>query len=304
MIKTDVQFAFRKFHFLFSGDGTDRAVSQIKVALHGQRHGFQTTITLRLDARFEESPDADVLPHQLRCGFDSEGVSLPEFCAVEIQRARFVGPLDDNPVSFQFMPGDQHRGLANPKTLIIAFPANLSRKAQKIRTYSPLTYRPVTRLGGTPRREVNQECFTWNYNDPCRISAKASCRKGASMHRAWIIGLVVVLFTPNLSCEEPVRQNEFLSGATVYPEILTPEQRTRMLDELQRAHFNVLRVGESSWGSLETAPGVYSFGSLREFLDELARRKMQAILGTATYLAPFVLSFRQNGRDQQALFRR
>ena len=89
------------------------------------------------------------------------------------------------------------------------------------------------------------------------------------MQKAWLAGLLLILVTTPVNCKEPFPQNEFLYGATVYPEFLTPDQRTRMLNEFQRAHFNVVRVGESSWGSLETAPGVYNFGWLREFLDEL-----------------------------------
>ena len=112
------------------------------------------------------------------------------------------------------------------------------------------------------------------------------------MKKAWFVGICLVLTAPTVQGKEPVPQTEFLYGATVYPEFLTPQQTTRMLDEMQRAHFNVVRVGESSWGSLETAPGVYNFGWLREFLDELARRKMKAILGTATYISPQWLTAR------------
>jgi beta-galactosidase len=59
-----------------------------------------------------------------------------------------------------------------------------------------------------------------------------------------------------------------------------------MLDQFQRAHMNVVRVAESSWGNLETAPGKFNFGFLRDFLDDLHAHKMKAILGTSTYIAP------------------
>jgi beta-galactosidase len=106
------------------------------------------------------------------------------------------------------------------------------------------------------------------------------------MFRLWLTLGWFAVVVPTLSTQGGVHQDEFLYGATVYPEFMTREQRQRMLEEFQRARFKVLRVGESSWGSLETSPGVYNFGWLREFLDELARRKMKAILGTATYIAP------------------
>jgi beta-galactosidase len=59
-----------------------------------------------------------------------------------------------------------------------------------------------------------------------------------------------------------------------------------MLDEFRRAHMNLVRVAESSWGNLETAPGKFNFGWLHTFLDDLHRREMKAILGTSTYVPP------------------
>jgi beta-galactosidase len=78
----------------------------------------------------------------------------------------------------------------------------------------------------------------------------------------------------------------FLFGADVYPELQTRAEWRQLLDVLQRAHMNVVRVGEASWGNLETAPGRFNFGWLREFLDEVERRQMKAILGTGTFIPP------------------
>lgn len=50
--------------------------------------------------------------------------------------------------------------------------------------------------------------------------------------------------------------------------------------------MNVVRVGESAWGNLEMSPGIYDFGWLKDFLDDLAARGMNAILGTPTYIPP------------------
>lgn len=81
-------------------------------------------------------------------------------------------------------------------------------------------------------------------------------------------------------------QREFLYGASVYPDLQTREEWNRMLDEFRRAHMNLVRVGESSWGNLETAPGKFNFRWLHDFLDDLHRREMKAILGTSTYVPP------------------
>ncbi len=78
----------------------------------------------------------------------------------------------------------------------------------------------------------------------------------------------------------------FLFGASVYPDIDGAGQSKAILDLLERAHMNVARVGESSWGNLELAPGQFNFGWLLDFLDQMQRRGISAILGTSTYIPP------------------
>jgi beta-galactosidase len=79
---------------------------------------------------------------------------------------------------------------------------------------------------------------------------------------------------------------EFHFGASVYPELQTRAEWNRMLDHMQRAHMNAVRVSESSWGNLQTASAKYDFAWLRSFLDDLQAREMKAILGTGSYVPP------------------
>lgn len=87
---------------------------------------------------------------------------------------------------------------------------------------------------------------------------------------------------PKSSC----KVEQFYFGASVYPELQTRDEWSRMLDHLQRAQINLVRVSESSWGNLETAAGQYNFEWLQQFLDDLSRRKMKAILGTGSDIPP------------------
>ncbi len=103
----------------------------------------------------------------------------------------------------------------------------------------------------------------------------------------WIIAVFGLL-----SCLQTVAQSKtfetdvFLYGASVYPEIQTKEEQIKMLDLFDKAGFTVLRLGESAWGNLEPAPGKFNFGWLREFLNEMHKRDMKAILGTCSYIPP------------------
>jgi len=92
--------------------------------------------------------------------------------------------------------------------------------------------------------------------------------------------------TPKAIQESSTKVIEFLFGASVYPELQTRDEWNDMLDHFERAHMNCVRVTESSWGNIETASGKYDFGWVRNFLDDLEKRKMKAILGTGSYIPP------------------
>ena len=102
-----------------------------------------------------------------------------------------------------------------------------------------------------------------------------------------------LLISAALPAAEPrIIPDQFLYGASTYPELQTRAEWNRMLDQFQKAHFKVVRVSESSWGNLETAPGKYNFGWLKDYLDDVQRHGMKAILGTSSYIAPQWLSAR------------
>lgn len=103
----------------------------------------------------------------------------------------------------------------------------------------------------------------------------------------WVITIgLLSSFSDALAQRRVFQTDTFLYGASVYPELQTWEESLRMLDDFEKAHITVLRVGESAWGNLEPQPGQYEFAWLRRFLDEMHRRGLKAILGTNSYIAP------------------
>jgi len=102
-----------------------------------------------------------------------------------------------------------------------------------------------------------------------------------------ILGFIAALLILGSSLwAQDTRQTQFLFGASTYPELQTREEWNKMLDEFQKAHMTVVRVSESSWGNLETARGQYNFAWLRDYLDDLDKHHMKAILGTSSYVPP------------------
>jgi len=105
--------------------------------------------------------------------------------------------------------------------------------------------------------------------------------------------LSIILITLCLLCyaqltaqSKKFETDVFLYGASVYPEIQTKEEQIKMLDLFSKAGFTILRLGESAWGNLEPAPGKFNFGWLKNFLDEMQKRNLKAILGTCSYIPP------------------
>jgi beta-galactosidase len=99
--------------------------------------------------------------------------------------------------------------------------------------------------------------------------------------------MLCLLFCSQLIAQQKKFETDiFLYGASVYPEIQTKDKQIKMLDLFSKAGFTVLRLGESAWGNLEPAPGKFNFGWLKDFLDEMQKRNMKAILGTCSYIPP------------------
>jgi beta-galactosidase len=69
-----------------------------------------------------------------------------------------------------------------------------------------------------------------------------------------------------------------------------PESQWRKDAELMAAAgFNVVRIGEFSWGLCEQADGKFDFGWLKRVMDVLGERGIQVVLGTPTAAPPIWL---------------
>ncbi len=81
-------------------------------------------------------------------------------------------------------------------------------------------------------------------------------------------------------------------GVDYYPEHW-PETRWALdAQMMQKAGFNVVRLGEFAWTNFEPAEGCYDFAWLDRALEVLARHGIRAILGTPTAVVPAWLAHR------------
>ena len=77
-----------------------------------------------------------------------------------------------------------------------------------------------------------------------------------------------------------------LFGAAYYHEYQPTPRLEEDLDLMRRAHFSVIRVGESVWSTWEPENGVFDLDWLQPVLDGAHARGIGVILGTPTYAIP------------------
>lgn len=85
---------------------------------------------------------------------------------------------------------------------------------------------------------------------------------------------------------KPPAFGTILYGASYYWDYMPYERLDRDVELMEKAGLNFVRLGESSWGVLEPADGVFDFGWLRRVLDRVHRAGIKVILGTPTYSIP------------------
>jgi beta-galactosidase len=77
-----------------------------------------------------------------------------------------------------------------------------------------------------------------------------------------------------------------LFGVAYYDEY-TPEDRLdRDVALMKAAHITVVRIAESTWGTLERQPGVFDFSHVDRVLDAMHKAGIKVIVGTPTYAIP------------------
>lgn len=75
-------------------------------------------------------------------------------------------------------------------------------------------------------------------------------------------------------------------GCAYYPEAWPEERHETDLEMMKRAGFNVVRIGEFAWSSLEPEEGRFEFGWLRRVLDKCRNAGIRVMLCTPSATPP------------------
>ncbi len=75
-------------------------------------------------------------------------------------------------------------------------------------------------------------------------------------------------------------------GAAYYLEYMPCQRLEKDIVMMKEAGFNVLRIAESTWSTLEPTEGVYDFSYVDQVLEIAEREDLSVIIGTPTYAIP------------------
>ncbi|WP_180793649.1 beta-galactosidase, partial [Oenococcus oeni] len=71
-----------------------------------------------------------------------------------------------------------------------------------------------------------------------------------------------------------------------YYEYLPTDRLAKDIEMMKKAHLNIVRIGESTWGTYEKQSGVFDFSPLDKVLDAMGKAGISVIVGTPTYAIP------------------
>ena len=92
--------------------------------------------------------------------------------------------------------------------------------------------------------------------------------------------------TPASAAGAPVPAKQILFGAAYYEEYAPYDRLDADIAMMKAAHINVVRIGESTWGTMEPAPGVFDFSHIDRVLRAMEKAGINVIVGTPTYAIP------------------
>lgn len=80
--------------------------------------------------------------------------------------------------------------------------------------------------------------------------------------------------------------DQILFGAAYYDEYAPADRLEEDVKMMKAAHITVVRIAESTWGTMETAPGAFDFHHIDRVLSAMDKAGIKVIIGTPTYAIP------------------
>jgi len=110
------------------------------------------------------------------------------------------------------------------------------------------------------------------------------------MMRKILIALLISVFCTVIfkadACLAQVKMDKLLYGVAYYDEYMPYERLDKDVQMMQAAGINVVRIAESTWGTMEPQDGVFNFSHIDRVLNAMQKAGIGVIIGTPTYAVP------------------
>jgi beta-galactosidase len=103
------------------------------------------------------------------------------------------------------------------------------------------------------------------------------------------LAVFAALFITNafqVSAQSLEGQQTILFGAAYYEEYAPSDRLAEDVQMMKATGITVVRIAESTWGTLEPKPGVFDFSHVDRVLDAMDKAGIKVIVGTPTYAIP------------------
>jgi beta-galactosidase len=98
--------------------------------------------------------------------------------------------------------------------------------------------------------------------------------------------LTLAMAVPLNAVAQSNQDEKILFGVAYYDEYMPAERLAKDVAMMKAAGINVVRIGESTWGTMEPREGVFNFSHLDRALDAMHGAGIKVIIGTPTYAIP------------------
>ncbi|MFT4076919.1 MAG: beta-galactosidase [Asticcacaulis sp.] len=88
------------------------------------------------------------------------------------------------------------------------------------------------------------------------------------------------------ACAEPKKPDTILYGVAYYDEYTPVDRVEEDARMMKAAGISVVRIAESTWGTLEPKDGTFDFSHIDRTLAAMSRQGIKVIVGTPTYAVP------------------
>jgi beta-galactosidase len=101
-----------------------------------------------------------------------------------------------------------------------------------------------------------------------------------------IIAVALAALLSSSGSAEPKLPDTILFGVAYYDEYTPVDRVDEDARMMKAAGITVVRIAESTWGTLEPQPGVFDFSHVDRMLAAMHRQGIKVIVGTPTYAVP------------------